>query len=162
MRMLRGQSAVEYMMTYGWAILVVLVAGVLLWQLGFLEMSKNIQPDKRGFSQVVPIDWVLQTGGTLTMVLQNNAGTIITLQDAAAGTGANLISGGTGACTFGGLPPDPNMRPGSTQSITFTGCPVEAALTTGEYFRVNVTISYANPSSGLDHKSNGVVWGPLD
>ena len=31
----------------------------------------------------------------------------------------------------------------------------------GEYFRVNMTISYLNPQSGLTHVSNGVIWGPV-
>jgi len=32
----KGQGAMEYLMTYGWAILIVLVAGVVLFQLGVL------------------------------------------------------------------------------------------------------------------------------
>ena len=30
----KGQGAMEYLMTYGWAILVVMIVGVVLWQLG--------------------------------------------------------------------------------------------------------------------------------
>jgi len=30
----KGQGALEYLQTYGWAILVVLIVGVVLWQLG--------------------------------------------------------------------------------------------------------------------------------
>ena len=53
-----GQAAVEYLMTYGWAILVVLVVGIALWQLGVLtptEGNKNI----RGFTGLKPIDAVI-------------------------------------------------------------------------------------------------------
>lgn len=33
----KGQGAMEYLMTYGWAILVVMIVGVVLWQLGIFN-----------------------------------------------------------------------------------------------------------------------------
>jgi uncharacterized protein (UPF0333 family) len=30
----KGQGAMEYLMTYGWAILVVIIVGIVLWQSG--------------------------------------------------------------------------------------------------------------------------------
>jgi len=161
MRPVRGQSAVEYMMTYGWGIMVVLVAGVLLWQLGFLEMNKNITPDKRGFSQLVPLDWGLASDGTLNIIVQNNAGTIVELND--VDTNANTIANGDGVCTGGNnilSLPDTQLRPGATVRVTFTGCPLQTARV-GEYYKINVTIGYYNRASTLTHKSNGVLWGPV-
>jgi hypothetical protein len=35
----KGQGAMDYMMTYGWAILVVLIVGIVLWQLGVIHMD---------------------------------------------------------------------------------------------------------------------------
>jgi len=158
----RGQSAIEYMMTYGWGVLVVLVAGVVLWQLGFLDLGANVTPDKRGFSQVTPLDWGMDQTGNLRVVIQNNAGTIVSIKD--AGTDAYVIIGGTGT----GLCPSKffpfavsgDIRPGSTTNITFTSCPLSSNKV-GTYYKVNVTIAYVNPASGLAHKSNGVMWGPL-
>ncbi len=160
MRPMRGQSAVEYMMTYGWGILVVLVAGVVLWQLGFLDISKNVTPDKRGFSQLVPLDWGLASDGTLNMIVQNNAGTIIEIEQ--AGTEANMMADGTGSCTAPVIPaaPDNQMRPGATMQLTYTACPLDSTKV-GTYYKVNVTIGYTNRASTLTHKSNGVLWGPL-
>jgi hypothetical protein len=159
----RGQSAIEYMMTYGWGVLVVLVAGVVLWQLGFLDMGSNVTPDKRGFSQVTPLDWGMGTDSNLRVVIQNNAGTIVSIKD--TGTDAYVIIGGTGSGLCSGAKILPfvtsgDIRPGATTNITFTSCPLSSTKV-GVYYKVNMTIAYVNPASGLSHKSNGVLWGPL-
>jgi hypothetical protein len=51
----RGQGAMEYLMTYGWAILVVMVAGVAMWQLGIFNMSGDTAPTSTGFSVFKPL-----------------------------------------------------------------------------------------------------------
>ncbi len=45
----------EYLMSYGWAVLVALVVGVTLWQLGFLEVSSTTPPLATGFQAVKPL-----------------------------------------------------------------------------------------------------------
>ena len=155
MRYVRGQNAVEYMMTYGWAILVVLVAGVMVWQMGILELSRNITPDKRGFSQVTPLDWGLRDDGSFVVVVQNNAGTILEITD----VGAILEVGGSGACTLDTVVPIDNFRPASTQRVDFSDCTIDGD--TGDYYRMNLTIRYQNKASALPHVSNGVLWGPI-
>ncbi|MFH0861745.1 MAG: hypothetical protein V1875_01830, partial [Candidatus Altiarchaeota archaeon] len=120
----RGQGAVEYMMTYGWGILVVLVTGVLLWQMGYLEMDKNVTPDKRGFSQVTPMDWSFLENRTLIVVVQNNAGTIVNLLDSSSGTTAATIIGGSGGCAdvTSSVGWGETFRPGATSQLVFTNC----------------------------------------
>ncbi len=155
----KGQNAVEYMMTYGWAILVVMVVGIVVWQMGFLDLTKNVSPDKRGFSQVVPIDWVLSQEGTLSIVVQNNAGSIVDVGGAGEGTSANIMVGGGTACAISSGTPVEDFRPASTIKIEFD-CGA-AGRKVGDYYRVNVSIQYTNPTSGLSHLSNGIVWGPV-
>ncbi|MFH1056148.1 MAG: hypothetical protein V1744_08655 [Candidatus Altiarchaeota archaeon] len=161
MRSSRGQSAVEYLLTYGWALIVILVVGVVVWQLGFLELGRNVTPDKRGFSQVTPLDWGMSQTGVLSVVVQNNAGTLVDLD--ASGTIAKVTVGfsGDGSCDplVGSIPP--GFRPGATTTITFTGCKLASNAEIGNYYKVDLTIAYANPASGLDHASNGVIWGPI-
>jgi hypothetical protein len=158
----RGQNAVEYLMTYGWAILVVLIAGVVMWQMGFLDLGRNVQPGRRGFSQITPLDWSLNQSNHFTVVIQNNAGTILRVND--GNTAAALISGnapGQSWCTLDGSSlPIETFRPGATATIVFSDCPVGPATVIGSYYRVNLTIDYVNPASGLPHLSNGLLWGP--
>ena len=39
MKSRKAQSALEYITTYGWAVLVVLILGIALWQLGIFQTS---------------------------------------------------------------------------------------------------------------------------
>jgi hypothetical protein len=45
-------------------------------------------------------------------------------------------------------------------TIVFTGCPVTDRA--GEYYRAEVAITYANPSSGIEHVSYGKLWGGIE
>lgn len=71
----KGQAAMEFLMTYGWAILVVLAAIAALAYFGVLSPDRFL-PNKcqlpSGFGCV---DFVANSNGeTITLVLQNGAG----------------------------------------------------------------------------------------
>jgi len=51
----RGQGAMEYLMTYGWALLVILILGVFLWHIGVLNISTSIAPTSQGFHTLRPV-----------------------------------------------------------------------------------------------------------
>lgn len=154
---MKGQSAIEYMMTYGWAILVVLVVGVCVWQFGFLDLSRNVVPDKRGFSQLSPSDWSLMNNGTFTMVVQNNAGSIVRMDSMKVD-----IEGGK-MCV---IKTDLNtkefqeFRSASAVTVVLSDCLIDGGV--GDYYRANVSIGYVNPSSDLSHISYGIVWGGIE
>ena len=156
----RGQSSVEYMMTYGIGLLIVLVIGVVVWQSGFFDETKDVTPDSRGFTQVVPSDWFMDMYGNLNVSIRNDAGDDVKID--ARNTTAWVLSGGFGECTGLAVPTAlaQNMRAGDAGVIIFTGCPLEAAQI-GGYYQVNLTVGYDNPYSGLPHRSVGVIWGPI-
>ncbi|MFH1721485.1 MAG: hypothetical protein ABH950_02645 [Candidatus Altiarchaeota archaeon] len=49
----RAQGAMEYLMTYGWAILVVMIVGVVFWELGVFNMGTSAFTAK-GFTTIKP------------------------------------------------------------------------------------------------------------
>lgn len=154
----RGQSAIEYMVTYGWVLLIVALVAVLLWQMGILEITKDVTPGSRGFSQITPLDWRMTTAGELTVTFLNDAGTILSIP-----AGGMLASVGPNSCTPEASVPSSDKnpyRPGEAIQITITDCPVTGKA--GDYYRVNMTINYNNPKSGISHQSVGVLWGPLE
>ncbi|VVB51359.1 Uncharacterised protein [uncultured archaeon] len=155
----RGQSAIEYTMTYGWAILVIIIAAVILWRSGLLEFSRDVQPGSRGFSQIRPLDWKLSADGTLLITIENDAGSILVLP--AGGVTASVL-GGAASCTGSAPAADVSpFRPAAVQTVTLTGCGAPPGGT-GTYYRANVSILYSNPGSGLNHQSVGILWGPLE
>jgi hypothetical protein len=157
----KGQGALEYMMTYGWAVLVILAVGVVIWQMGILNMGADTTPGQRGFSQITPLDWKCATGsspntGVLTITFTNEAGTMLNISTA----NATMTAGGSGGCASAQGVPVSVLRPAQSTVISFTGCPVTGKK--GEYYRADVGIVYVNPSSGIEHLSYGKLWGPLE
>jgi hypothetical protein len=80
-RMLKGQAAFEYMMSYGWAVLVVCVLGIALWNLGIFNPSTVGQ--SVGFSVLRPNAWNFVGGNTsssyATLAVSNIGGIDLTL-----------------------------------------------------------------------------------
>ncbi|MGC8533545.1 MAG: YncE family protein [Candidatus Parvarchaeum sp.] len=48
----RSQSALEYMMTYGWAILIIVIVAVILYSMGIFSPSSSISSTVTGFSNL--------------------------------------------------------------------------------------------------------------
>ena len=46
----RSQSALEYMMTYGWAILIIVIVAVILYSMGIFNPSSSVTFTSSGFS----------------------------------------------------------------------------------------------------------------
>jgi hypothetical protein len=51
----RGQGSMEYLMTYGWAILIVMVVGVAMWRMGIFSISGSVAPTASGFEALKPL-----------------------------------------------------------------------------------------------------------
>jgi len=72
--MRKGQSAMEYLMTYGWAILVIIVVIAVLFYIGVLN-PRNVTPTtctfQPGFSCVT---FILRTNGNLSLIVGQATG----------------------------------------------------------------------------------------
>jgi len=51
----KGQGAMEYLMTYGWAIAVVLAIGIGMWRMGVFSLGGNMPPTASGFTTIQPL-----------------------------------------------------------------------------------------------------------
>ena len=79
----------EYLMTYGWAILVIMVAGAAMWHLDIFNMGKSVPPTASGFQIMKPFLATCKIGpkamyGTddaFFCQLKNNAGMDIRVTD---------------------------------------------------------------------------------
>jgi len=68
---MKGQAAMEYLMTYGWAILIVLVVGAALFYLRVFNPS--VASGSVGFSNVAVIQHTYNAAGTLSLQIENRA-----------------------------------------------------------------------------------------
>lgn len=98
---MKGQGAIEYLMTYGWALLVIIVIGAALFFLGVLNPSSYTQSRCSGFQyltfkdqKVTPTSYSLnlQNGGRdiaiTTMTVLDGSSTVSTATQAPASTSA--------------------------------------------------------------------------
>ena len=140
----KGQAALEFLMTYGWAILVVLVAIGALAFFGVLSPDKflpskcSLQPGLACIDQKI-------TPGIVTVVVKNGYGSDITVNDVrvqncgAAGSQGTLKNAAQ-----------------SSYSVTCT-----TALSGSKYNGI-LNISYTNADTGLSRTNLGDLIGKIE
>ena len=148
----KGQGAMEYLMTYGWAIMVVMIVGVVLWQMGIFKMGSG-GSGMSGFGAVKPLDHSSTGSQSLAVSFTNGAGARIT------NVGVNSTDS-TGSVINAVLTPNTDVSPGDTFTASFTNtldtvCPAGA-----DTYDVTLNVSYTNSITGLAHSGTGRVWGP--
>jgi len=78
-RLLRGQSAMEYLMTYGWAILVIIIVIAVLFYIGVLN-PRNVTPTSCTFPPGISCtSYKLDTNNTLNIRIGQSVGHRINL-----------------------------------------------------------------------------------
>ncbi|MCX6715464.1 MAG: hypothetical protein NT077_00410, partial [Candidatus Taylorbacteria bacterium] len=127
----RGQGAMEYLMTYGWAILVVMIVGVVLWQLGVFNVGQG-NLVVTGFVKMQPLTPSLAyRNKAFTGSFTNALGTTIKLSSV---TITETIS--NTVCPAGSLSVSPNnlsansslfpsVKAGGTFTLTNPSCPIK-------------------------------------
>jgi len=133
----KGQAATEFLMTYGWALLVVLIAISTLAYFGVLSPGRFL-PEKctvdPGFAC---LDWSVNSGANATqIVLKNSAGEDL--------TGVNVTLSGCDTFERGA------WNNGDEFIATFT-C---TGLTAGQSVNMDINYTYAK-ASGLTHLGTG-------
>ena len=150
----RGQAAMEFLMTYGWAILVVLAAIGALAYFGVLSPG-NLLPQKCEFSQ--GLDCTEQpsaSGTTIQFPITNSLGYRIAFSGASS-TGTGGCTGATYNPATAGTSGLPN---GDNVIVTLTGC---SGLVTGERFKDEVILSFTSNATGMPHKGTGSLTGKV-
>lgn len=99
----KGQGAFEYMVSYGWAILIVVVLGILLFSLGVFNPSQT--PTASGFVFIKPVSWSFSGGEThysnVTMAVENVAGqNLVTYINSTGNQSIRFKQGSSGNCYF--------------------------------------------------------------
>ena len=141
----KGQSALEYLMTYGWALIVIaIVIGVLVFIMSTTTAGANCTSDN---TQVIYVDHAVVAGvDGVTVKLQNGAGQTITL-DAITPDGVTF----TGAANEVGN----DVTTGS--EFTVTG--LETTGIAGANYRGSIAILYTRGTGGIQHTATVTCTG---
>lgn len=145
----KSQAALEFLATYGWAFLVILIMIGALAYFGILNPSK-ILPNRCNFgAEFQCLDYQIAYGttgldGTFKLRLKNNAGEIIDT--------SSMTLGSEGATQFACSTPPANptgWKSGEIKDLSWSGCnPAAAGFAAGEKGKVFITVGYNSVASG--------------
>jgi hypothetical protein len=151
----KGQGAMEYLMTYGWAILVVMIVGIVMWQLGIFNMG-GTTVTSTGFAKIKPqlAGTGLDHTGIFKGIFTNGVGTTIYATSASG----ILISEGS-ACV--GVASPQTISAGQNFQITASGCKSGGA---GDIYNLRVSIPYTVSIGDVtsQHTESGTIRGPME
>ena len=158
----RGQAALEFLTTYGWGFLVILIMIAALAYFGILNPSKLL-PNRCNFGvEFQCLDHqISSTDGTFKLRMKNNIGEPIDITSVALSAEASTPY----TCTsleVGGVPtvlPYANWKSGEVLNFEWGGCS-GGALVSGEKGKVLITVRYNTVSSGAGYikESKGEVF----
>ena len=139
----KSQAALEFIMTYGWAILVVLVAIGALAYFGVLSPDKFL-PSKCTLQSGIACTDFKVTATTLVVYIQNSLGRDITV-DAVKANGCTAL-GSQGTVSNGG-----------TLTMTFGSC-----VNAGSKYNGQVNVTYTITDTGIQHINQGQITGRVE
>ena len=144
----RSQSALEYMMTYGWAILVIVIVAAVLYSLGIFSPSSSLSTTVTGFANLGTVNAVCLGGTSFTISMGDSTGYPINV------TEINLTSS-SGKTTYS---PNILIQPNSIETVTV---PSASLCTSGARYSVSAVISYLEPGQIFPgpYTSTGTVAG---
>ena len=150
---MKGQTAVEYLMTYGWAILIILIVAGVLAYYGIFAPAGFLGPTARGFGQIQALNpWSLSAStGTLVMSVGNRVGGTVNFLE----IGYTTDSGTTQ--NLGTLTGNTTLTSGSNGVISAAGTGAIAGKTAGDTYTATVIIKYSY--GGQNFTSSGTLSG---
>ena len=134
----RSQSALEYMMTYGWAILIIVIVAVVLYSMGIFSPSSFLSfSGITGLSGFQPASAACASNGQMIVKLSNSLGYQVSVSS------INVTTSSGVSVT---QPESATLNPGQTQEfIVFGICPKAS----GSSFSDTITVTYTEPSQPI-------------
>ena len=152
-----SQAALEFLTTYGWAFLVILIMISTLAYFGILTPSK-ILPDRCNFGAEFECkDFQISgTSDSIKVRLKNNAGDAIRITSMTVSAESAVALDCTGAPDISGI-----WASAETKDFTFSACNTEGVgFIQGEKHKALIQISYYAVKSGEGylHEANGEIF----
>ncbi|EEZ92664.1 MAG: hypothetical protein BJBARM4_1004, partial [Candidatus Parvarchaeum acidiphilum ARMAN-4] len=143
-------------MTYGWAILIIVIVAVILYSMGIFNPSSSISATVTGFASSPVSSAICTSNGVLRFAVGDTTGHRIEIKNITA-----TISGKTVTFTPNAtVDPNPTITPGSTYIFSVPNvCP-----SVGTHFSAAATIDYTEPSTPFPsaiYPSSGTITGTV-
>jgi uncharacterized protein (UPF0333 family) len=148
----KSQAAMEFMLVYGWAILIVLLIVSVIAYFGFFNINKflpNVCEFPAGFEC---IDWTI-SGETniIELAMRNKLGALVNITD------VKLMNQENGCTDINKIQVDNNDVPYGVANNAFFRLRIECSggLASGRRFRSDPIINYTYVATGTVHSSSG-------
>ena len=153
MQQKKGQAAMEFLMTYGWAILAAIVAIGVLAYFGVFSPGNLTGSSAIVNNPFYASSWQATSGSTttnITLELINNGGDVVIVTNVSViGTGSSTIT-----CSMnrtGGIA----MNPGQLTLFSTSRC--SGTLTAGDNYAGDIIIKYYKSGSSLNQTATGTI-----
>jgi hypothetical protein len=160
----KGQGAMEYLMTYGWAILVVMVVGVVMWQMGIFNIGGGTATTASGFARLKPLLATAKysaSTGPLNVTFTNGAGG--TVDVTSVKMTLNGVDADAGSCA--GTPSPALPTDVASGNNFYLSCSKSSwSVAKGDPYVINVQIDYTVTVAGatVTRTDTGIIRGPAD
>ncbi|MBU0894687.1 MAG: hypothetical protein KKF48_00285 [Nanoarchaeota archaeon] len=144
----RGQAAMEFLMTYGWAILaaIIVIAVIAIYFRPSTLVSNSVVVSAPFYGV-----GVTYSATQIQVEIRNNGGEDIT----AVTPTLSISQPSTGTCT---APVAVDMTAGETTVFTWTGC---TGLSSGDTISGDINVGYTRSGSSLPLTSSGSIAGKV-
>jgi len=153
-----GQGSLEFLMTYGWALLIIMVALVVMWQWGMFSIGEKVEPSSFGFWGLIiqqGNEFKLDQTGSFEASILNNVGANVTLLYYNA-TIFDHVEEWTcpGPCAA-------VIEPGVNRVIALSS--PEWGGRPGSRFEGQLIVQYQDVRTGANiYQSSGTLWGSVE
>jgi len=147
----KGQAALDFLMTYGWALLLIVLVVGALFALGIFDTGTFLGSRAAGFTQMGVSGWQLNAAGNFSMKFKNKAGTDVNI---------TLVN-----ATLNNLNAEYNesvaIANGKESAIipigTFSTVPAS-----GGSYSVRVSVLYTDTATGFNYTDTGTLTGKVN
>lgn len=146
--MKKAQAGLDFLMTYGWALLLIVLVVGALFALGIFDVGSFLGSKASGFAQMSPVGWRVSSAGAMTLMFENHAGTAVNVTSIVATLGTQNVTYSTAF----------TLSAGERSSTVSVGT-LSGAGDVGDSYSVDVVISYTDTSTGFAYVDSGTVTG---
>lgn len=146
----KGQAAMEFLMTYGWAILAAIIAIAVLAYFGVFSPGKYM-PNVCTINAPLGCEEYAISNTNVTLVVRNGAGDSVDISSVTLSGCATIQNESGGSVPY-------IVADGTTIKLIATGC---TGLTTGSKFKGDISIAYIKGTGTLTQTSTGSISGKV-
>ncbi len=150
----KSQSALEYLVTYGWALLVIAAVIVIMYSLGIFTPAQNVAATITGFTGMGHVSAICYGNGVLRLALGNSQSQLIEITGISVELQNGTVANANPSTTINSEPFIPTS--GSYSFSVPNACPPANSR-----YSLSVTVSYSEPETQFPgpYSASGTLTG---